>query len=189
MTTPADASLAEELAIEQAHLDVVYRRLDQHRATAREQLTDVLAGGGDARTHQARSERDTTASLWADRRALLEQGEERLCFGRLDLIDGTTIWIGRLTLFGDGGEVVLTDWRAPAAAPFYRATAVEPMGVARRRRLVTRDRQIVGIDDDLVVDQVSSSGSAEPSGAPTATRDRDRCHDRRHQGRTSRSGP
>jgi hypothetical protein len=41
-----------------------------------------------------------------------------------------------------GGDVLLVDWRAPAAAAFYQATAADPLGVARRRTLVTRGREV-----------------------------------------------
>jgi len=43
------------------------------------------------------------------------------------------------------------DWRAPAAAPFYRSTPVEPMGVIRRRVLRCKGSDVVGIEDDLMV--------------------------------------
>lgn len=42
--------------------------------------------------------------------------------------------IGRRSVI-DGDEVLLVDWRAPAAAAFYQATPLEPMGVTHRRHL------------------------------------------------------
>ena len=45
----------------------------------------------------------------------------------------------------------MIDWRAPAAAPFYRSTPVEPMGVLRRRVLRCKGSDVVGIEDDLMV--------------------------------------
>ncbi len=44
---------------------------------------------------------------------------------------------------------LVVDWRAPVAEPFYRATAVEPMGVARRRHFQTNGRRLIGIDDEV----------------------------------------
>ena len=41
--------------------------------------------------------------------------------------------IGRLGVRDDDYEPLVIDWRAPAAAAFYRATPVEPMGVPGRR--------------------------------------------------------
>ena len=45
----------------------------------------------------------------------------------------------------------MIDWRAPAAAPFYRSTPVEPMGVLRRRVLRCKGSDVIGIEDDLMV--------------------------------------
>jgi DNA helicase IV len=46
--------------------------------------------------------------------------------------------------------VLVVDWRAPVAAPFYRATPLEPMGIRRRRHVYMRGRQVVGLDDELM---------------------------------------
>lgn len=52
----------------------------------------------------------------------------------------------------DDYEPLVIDWRAPAAEPFYRATAADPMGVVRRRVLRCRDDKVTGIEDDLLDD-------------------------------------
>ena len=59
-------------------------------------------------------------------------------FGRLDFDDGETYHIGRLGVRDEDREPLLIDWRAPAAAPFYRATPGEPLGVVRRRVIICR---------------------------------------------------
>jgi hypothetical protein len=46
--------------------------------------------------------------------------------------------------------VILVDWRAPASAAFYQATAAQPLGVVRRRTLVTRGREVRDLDDELL---------------------------------------
>ena len=44
----------------------------------------------------------------------------------------------------------MIDWRAPIAEPFYRATAVEPMHVVRRRHFITRaGRHLTALDDEV----------------------------------------
>ncbi len=45
---------------------------------------------------------------------------------------------------------MLTDWRAPAAQAFYRATAAHRDDVVRRRHLVTRGRSVTGIEDEVL---------------------------------------
>jgi hypothetical protein len=42
------------------------------------------------------------------------------------------------------------DWRAPAAEPFYRATATDRLRVVRRRVLRNKGLRIVGLEDDLL---------------------------------------
>jgi hypothetical protein len=46
-------------------------------------------------------------------------------------------------------EPLVVDWRAPAAAPFYRATTGEPLGVQRRRVITCEGPKVVGLDDDV----------------------------------------
>ena len=45
---------------------------------------------------------------------------------------------------------MVVDWRAPAAAPFYRATPVSPGRVVRRRVIRSRGRRVLGVEDDLL---------------------------------------
>ena len=80
----------------------------------------------------------------------LDAEAEGLVFGRLDFDDGETYHIGRLGLRDDDREPLLIDWRAPAAAAFYRATPGEPMGVVRRRVIICRGPEVVDLDDDVL---------------------------------------
>jgi len=65
-----------------------------------------------------------------------------------------TRYVGRLGVRDDDYEPLVIDWRAPAAAAFYRSTPVEPMGVLRRRVLRCKGSDVVGIEDDLMVPEV-----------------------------------
>jgi hypothetical protein len=145
---PAPAA-PTELEREQAYVAMLYGRLDRLRAHARAQLQKAQRQGGGG-THQARLDRDAFVSRHAKRLAQLEAVEHGLCFGRLDRRDGGRMYVGRLGLFDDDNEPLLVDWRAPAAQPFYRATAAAPGDVVRRRHLRTRGRAIVAIDDDVL---------------------------------------
>lgn len=52
---------------------------------------------------------------------------------------------------GEGlSRQLLVDWRAKAAQPFYQATAVQPMGVWKRRHVATSLRKVVGVEDELL---------------------------------------
>jgi DNA helicase IV len=140
---------ATEIAVEQSYLDAVYARLDEMRRSAQsvaDAFSDVRAGG----THQARLERDIAVETTQRRLAALEIGDTPLCFGRIDQRDGDRFYVGRLAVDDDDRTPLVIDWRAPVAEPFYRATAVEPMGVLRRRHLLTRrGREVIGLDDEV----------------------------------------
>ncbi|GAB2944220.1 HelD family protein [Nonomuraea fastidiosa] len=141
--------LAEALDTEQRTVSWLYGRLDAARERAREALREVYARGGAAGTRQARVEREVLAAEQARRLAQLDAVERGLCFGRIDDADGNTTYIGRIGLRDEQHESVLIDWRAPAARPFYVATAADPGGLVRRRHLHLKDRVVVGIDDEV----------------------------------------
>jgi len=143
------AGTNDELAGEQKTVDVMYGRLDDLRRATRARLAEVRRSGP-AGSPQNRSERDAFATLYEDRVAQLEAVEERLVFGRVDLDDDTRRYIGRMGLTDDEQTPLLTDWRAPAAQSFYRATAAHPDGVVRRRHVVTRGREVTGVEDEVL---------------------------------------
>ncbi|HWS46145.1 MAG TPA: UvrD-helicase domain-containing protein [Acidimicrobiia bacterium] len=126
-----------------------YARLEAMRAAAervRAAYADVRAGG----THQARLERDIAWDVTQRRLADLDIGDAPLIFGRLDMEDSGRWYVGRLAVEDDEHTPLVVDWRAPVAEPFYRATAVEPMDVVRRRHLITRKgREVIGLDDEV----------------------------------------
>ncbi len=63
-------------------------------------------------------------------------------FGRIDEEGGDRWYVGRRHIETDAHDPVVVDWRAPIAAPFYRATVVDPVGLRFRRRftLAASDR-------------------------------------------------
>ncbi|WP_433209419.1 HelD family protein [Dactylosporangium sp. CS-047395] len=155
-----------EIAAEQSYLDRVYVRLDQLRISAAEV---EKAGYSLARVgnHGALVERDAMVYHAARRRRALESEHDGLVFGRLDLgpdgvsgadaaavepavPGGEVRYIGRLGLRDEEYESLVVDWRAPAAAPFYRATPADRMGVVRRRSIRSTNEKVISIEDDLL---------------------------------------
>ena len=138
-----------ELDSEQAYVDAAYARLEAMRAAAervRAAYADVRAGG----THQARLERDIAWNVTQRRLADLDIGDAPLMFGRLDMEDRSRWYVGRIAVEDEEHTPLVVDWRAPVSEPFYRATAVEPMAVVRRRHLISKKgRELVGLDDEV----------------------------------------
>ncbi|MFC0433657.1 HelD family protein [Kutzneria buriramensis] len=150
MSSPASIPDTEEIDREQEYVSMLYGRLDDLREQTSRRLARVLLESGG--TPQARSERDTATAMHSSDLAQYSAVENGLCFGRLDFEDGEHQHIGRIGIFRTEGdyEPLLMDWRAPAARPFYLATAASPDGVTRRRHIRTRRRNVVGLDDEVL---------------------------------------
>ncbi|GAA2189644.1 AAA family ATPase [Micromonospora lupini] len=128
------------VAEEQAFLDLATARRDRLVEHLQVELSsEALDALEQARRRMLRQQYDE-----------LRHAGEGLVFGRLDGLDGTVRHVGRVGLRDDGedGEPLLVDWRAPAARPFYTATAVDPQGQARRRHIRTTGSAVVGVDDE-----------------------------------------
>ncbi|MFT4596489.1 MAG: DNA helicase IV [Paracrocinitomix sp.] len=74
-------------------------------------------------------------------------------FGRITDEAGQDLYVGKCSVI-DSDEVLLVDWRARAAIPFYRATPLEPLGVVHRRHLhyspeSAPPRELVGYSDEV----------------------------------------
>ena len=146
------------VAEEQEFVDRAYSRLDQLRSQYREQRQKIDANHGVGNA-QGWTERDALATHFAELSSRLDNVEERLVFGRLDMKDHATHYIGRISLRDEHSSPLLVDWRAPISAPFYQATAQEPLGVVRRRHIATRARTVTSVEDELLdVDQAQHQG-------------------------------
>jgi DNA helicase IV len=163
-----------ELDAEQKYLDEAYGRVDELREAARfamEEVIDIGKGG----TFQARTERDVVVRNSLARLEQLEIGNQPLCFGRIDEVEGDRYYIGRMGVSGRDQEPLVVDWRAPIAEPFYRATGRFPMGLARRRHFALQGRRLTGIEDEpLVLEHEGEELTVSGQGALLAALERSR---------------
>jgi DNA helicase IV len=138
-----------EIAAEQAYVDVVYSRLDESA-----KMAQSLVKEGFARGHVGNEgglvERDAMVYQASRRLSALNAAHDGLVFGRLNLVDGESRYIGRIGVRDEERDVLLIDWRAPAASVFYQATAQDPAGVVRRRVLRCSGDRVIGVEDDLL---------------------------------------
>ncbi|MFJ1705776.1 HelD family protein [Kitasatospora sp. NPDC088346] len=170
-TTEPDTVRDREIAEEQQHLDTVYHRLEEKLAEA-EYILEDAAKRVQVGTPGALAERDAQVYRAGAHLHRLNSEFEDFLFGRIDLQQADapeehgipsqtpmdpadpavaeTLHIGRLgVLDAEFGPLVI-DWRAPAAAPFYRATPLEPGRVVRRRVIRSKGRKVIGVEDDLL---------------------------------------
>ncbi|MEU6666174.1 UvrD-helicase domain-containing protein [Streptomyces sp. NPDC046727] len=174
-----DSARDREISVEQEHLDRVYRRLEEKIHEA-EFLMNDAAKRGQVGTPGALAERDAQVFRAGIHLNRLNNEFEDFLFGRIDLLlgkdgkkgpDGAytavepaegavradntadiaeTLHIGRIGVLDEDYSPLVIDWRAPAAAPFYRATPVEPGRVVRRRVIRSKGRRVLGVEDDLM---------------------------------------
>jgi DNA helicase IV len=169
---------AREIALEQEFVDTVYRQLAESTRSAEE-----LAAEGRARGQLGHEgglvERDAMLYQAARRMATLDAAHEGLVFGRLDMrpaVDDEPRYVGRIGLRDGNRDVLLIDWRAPAAAVFYQATHADPHDVIRRRILRCSGEVVVGVEDDLLDTEIETDLPVVGEGALMAqlSRARDR---------------
>ncbi len=174
----SDELLAREIAGEQAFVDRVYIQLEKSAAAA-QQLAREGHDRGRLGHEGGLVERDAMVFQAAKRIAQLDAAHEGLVFGRLDLrpeLDPDPRYIGRIGLRDEQHDSLLIDWRAPAAAVFYQATAAEPQRVVRRRVLRSSGHTVVSVEDELLDDSVETDLPIVGEGALMAqlSRARDR---------------
>ncbi|WP_069773375.1 UvrD-helicase domain-containing protein [Streptomyces sp. LUP30] len=174
-----DSVRDREINVEQEHLDRVYRRLEEKIHEA-EFLMNDAAQRGQVGTPGALAERDAQVFRAGVHLNRLNNEFEDFLFGRIDLLlgrdgkkgpDGAytavepaegavrpddtadiaeTLHIGRIGVLDSDYAPLVIDWRAPAAAPFYRSTPVDPGRVVRRRVIRSKGRRVLGVEDDLM---------------------------------------
>ena len=149
----------EPIVGEQAVVDACYDRLDALTRHLTDRL-EAVAHQQDTGTPQDLLERQAMYDSLANQLTSAKAAGTRLCFGRIDYLDDRTHHVGRIGLRDDNGDPVLLDWRAPQSAGFYQATSVEPMGLRRRRRIITKDRTVTHIEDEDLANPTALSSDA-----------------------------
>ncbi len=130
-----------DLPSEQSYVDRAYEHLERMRAAveaAPAKIDDEVLG--------------SYLDAWAARRLVtFEDAERGLCFGRLD-VEGTPrpLYVGRRWVHDEDQQMVVVNWQAPAARPFYTATPIDPQRVTLRRRFRTQGRRVVDISDETL---------------------------------------
>lgn len=130
LSAKADPAL---IAGDERHFAAVAESLERAIAELSDRLdAERRAPGGLGREAM---ERDLEIHRLTGRLRALRRFGLDLCLGHIVAEDGSgPVYIGRLGLTDSEGRRLLTDWRSPAAEPFFAATHARPMGLASRRR-------------------------------------------------------
>jgi hypothetical protein len=147
------------------------RRSREFLHLMREDVLSLHAMGGDPV-----SEEYLKAELYHRAEALKDIPDTPLFFGRLDYaahteddgIAGHSFHIGRRHVHAPDGTPAVIDWRAPVSRPFYRASATDPMNLARRRRFGFSGGELTAYEDELFAG--TEDGTPDRSAPVAATR-------------------
>ena len=150
-----------KLAVLQAYLDRAYDALGAMRARTARVLEQAKA---DAHLTDAYDSALIQHKL-SERLAAVAESKSPLTFGRIGeatygSADPMVHYIGRRHVEDAHGEPVVVDWRAPVAAPFYRATFADPQGLDNRSRFALDQRNLVGSFEEDFTDPDGESGGS-----------------------------
>ncbi|MFE1289413.1 RNA polymerase recycling motor ATPase HelR [Streptomyces sp. NPDC058751] len=136
------------IAGDERHFAAVAESLERSIAELSDRLdAERRAPGGLGREAM---ERDLEIHRLTGRLRALRRFGLDLCLGHVVAADGSgPVYIGRLGLTDSEGRRLLTDWRSPAAEPFFAATHARPMGLASRRRYRWTDGRISDYWDEV----------------------------------------
>ncbi len=97
----------------------------------------------------AATEVDAAIAEWTLRKRLASLNDDPggVFFGAID--DGRdSFYVGRRHIEDEGSDPFVIDWRAPAAARFYRATMRDPLELRIRKRHTIEDRRVVAVFEE-----------------------------------------
>jgi len=121
---------------------------------------EAVSGG------QRALERDLEVQSLSARSRILRRFGLDACIGRMVDEEGVVTYIGRFGLADAAEERLLMDWRAPASAPFFSATAAQPDGLTSRRRYRWRGGRIVDYWDEVfAADGIDHSAALDDQSA------------------------
>jgi DNA helicase IV len=100
------------------------------------------------------------AQLYYRAAALVDDPATPLFFGRLDMSapEVAQHYVGRRHVHDGSGEPLVLDWRAAVSRAFYKASAGDPMGVARRRRFGFAEGELTAFEDERFDDPSAPHG-------------------------------
>nr|MBA2641268.1 AAA family ATPase [Nocardioidaceae bacterium] len=156
MSARPDAPSQPELDRERRHLATSRVALSRMRA----RVAGLTAHAGDpVSTEHLR------AALWHRMRALEDDPEVPLFFGRLDTTGDAEqpaerLYVGRRHVTDEHGDPLVLDWRARVCRAFYRANPRAPMGVRLRRRFGFQHGRLTAYEDEPLHRTDAAPGSS-----------------------------
>ncbi len=138
-----------ELAVEQKHFDAAWDARERRRASL-----------GEA-PRQAAGPRAAAAEIRRGaERALEELGhpDDPVAFGRFDLLDGESVYIGKHLIMADDRQPLVINWKVDFAGPYFAATYDDPCGLQMRRKFETERNTVLAFEEIVFGDLADRVG-------------------------------
>ena len=147
-----------EIAEEQDYFD--------RAAEAREQAVAGAVHAPDAAAHPGAA---------ADLRAYAKKHQQAfgaadsaVATGRMDQAGERPLYIGRRLIRDEHGEILVINWKLPAAEPFYRASHRDPLGLVRKRTYRCTGNTVDDFDEVVFAQHPSDPSDRSGSSGPDA---------------------
>lgn len=127
----------QEIASEQEYFDAAADAREAMRERFRK--APVIGGANSKTDEHLRKKSDKAIEA-------LGGPEEPVAFGRTDGEQGT-FYIGKHLIHDATHEPLVISWKATVAAPYYKASVADQMGITRRRTFSTKGNEILNLDD------------------------------------------
>ncbi len=128
---------AEEIRQEQRYFDAAWEHRERKRAEIRLAPSAAANSGAAVRLRQ-------------DADARLEQiggPEEPVAIGRMDFDDGERFYLGYHAISDEHRNLVVINWKMPAAAPYHKASHADPRGLRMKRSFDCSGNTITSFND------------------------------------------
>lgn len=129
-----------ELIAEQAYFDEAL----EHRERFRHGLE---------RAPSAAVHRGAAAGIYTsvqDALSHLRGPEEAVAFGRMDTEDAETFYVGYNAIWNNDRDILVVNWQAPIAEPYFLANTSDAMGLVRRREFTVDEQNQISEFEDLL---------------------------------------
>jgi DNA helicase IV len=139
--------LNNELIEEQGVLDHANTILN----STKKEIVDRLDSSKNIRTTHIQSNdeinaiRDNSIKLYEK----LDNIDDKLIFGRIDLSDGQSYHIGKIGVKDKNQNNIVLDWRAKVSGKYYQSRPTDCMGVSRKRSIRVENNKVISISDEL----------------------------------------
>ncbi|GAA1915388.1 HelD family protein [Nocardioides marmoribigeumensis] len=139
---------ADEIKLEQDYFDRAWEAREDTRRTL-SSAHEAAAGGRAAASAVNKGAKERLAKL-AD-------PDEPVAIGRFDQEDETW-YVGRHAISDDESNLLVINWQAPAAAPYFQASVDDPCGVLRRRKFETDRNRVVSFEEAIFAELAAAVG-------------------------------